>query len=506
MATDREISQDTLDEAESKLRLDVLAQAKGDPQRELSEDDYRTLVDGLEYAEAAGRSESRTYETAALLAELQGRDNPFSNARLRQAFDSRREHEGQRTDQYREFEEDDRHVHNTVERDIERERQRQNDRTLKELEQEQEGTEEERDEPGAIVPDLPDPDASNDDPEADAKRMPAHVAEQFRQGRGGRWYYKDGKDRDDVAFRDNADQLSTTRDDASIAHALVAVADSRNWKAINTKGTYEFRREIWLEASARGLDVEGYKPNERDLADLDKRKTEMERRTNHIEDGTLQERADASVSDESASGVPVGADQPQRPADKQVDRLAGTILDHGKAPYQHNPDNRDSYFIELENADGSKHTQWGVDLERAIEDSKAGTGDTIKLEDQGTNPVTVKTPTYDSRGQKTGTKEIETFRRTWSVHAEAIREKTPEALSRENPELANEAAWMQAADQKIGARLPDEHRNEFNARVREQMADRVETGQRAPELRIRETSTRESEPIEPERKPSDPTR
>ncbi|OWV96145.1 Ti-type conjugative transfer relaxase TraA [Rhizobium sp. R693] len=76
-------------------------------------------------------------------------------------------------------------------------------------------------------------------------------------------------------------------------------------------------------------------------------------------------------------------------ADRQefVDRNAGRLLAHGKAPYQNNPGNRDSYYVTLETEAGRKHTVWGVDLERAIAKLRPAIGDTIGLEHVGSQTV-----------------------------------------------------------------------------------------------------------------------
>ncbi|TIX93570.1 Ti-type conjugative transfer relaxase TraA [Rhizobium sp. P44RR-XXIV] len=70
-----------------------------------------------------------------------------------------------------------------------------------------------------------------------------------------------------------------------------------------------------------------------------------------------------------------------------TDRKAGRLVEHGKAPYENDPKNRDSYFVTLENDNGQKHTTWGVDLERAMKDAAPKIGATIGLEHAGSETV-----------------------------------------------------------------------------------------------------------------------
>ncbi|THV20918.1 Ti-type conjugative transfer relaxase TraA [Peteryoungia ipomoeae] len=64
-------------------------------------------------------------------------------------------------------------------------------------------------------------------------------------------------------------------------------------------------------------------------------------------------------------------------------RHGGVLIDHGKAPYEHQPGNRDSYYVTLGFADGQERTVWGVDLARAMQASSARIGDRIGLKHVG---------------------------------------------------------------------------------------------------------------------------
>ncbi|PZU69651.1 MAG: Ti-type conjugative transfer relaxase TraA [Rhizobium sp.] len=89
--------------------------------------------------------------------------------------------------------------------------------------------------------------------------------------------------------------------------------------------------------------------------------------------------------------------------DEFADRNAGRLVEHGTAPYEHDPKNRDSYFVTLENDRGQKHTVWGVDLERAMQEAAPQIGDKIGLEHRGSETVRLPDGT-------------EAQRNAWKVH------------------------------------------------------------------------------------------
>ncbi|WP_374638697.1 AAA family ATPase, partial [Agrobacterium salinitolerans] len=76
---------------------------------------------------------------------------------------------------------------------------------------------------------------------------------------------------------------------------------------------------------------------------------------------------------------------------------AGRLVDHGVAPYAHNPESRESYFVTLENDKGERHTVWGVDLKRAMREASPKIGDRIGLQHEGATPVTLPDGTKAER-------------------------------------------------------------------------------------------------------------
>ncbi|CUX05031.1 Conjugal transfer protein traA [Agrobacterium fabacearum S56] len=90
-------------------------------------------------------------------------------------------------------------------------------------------------------------------------------------------------------------------------------------------------------------------------------------------------------------------DSVQLYANSQEFANAGRLVDHGIAPYEHNPQSRESYFVTLENDKGEPHTVWGVDLKRAMRDASPKIGDRIGLRHEGATPVTLLDGTQAER-------------------------------------------------------------------------------------------------------------
>ena len=81
---------------------------------------------------------------------------------------------------------------------------------------------------------------------------------------------------------------------------------------------------------------------------------------------------------------------------------AGRLVEHGAAPYEHDPQKSDSYFVTLETDQGQQRTLWGVDLERAMKEAAPEIGEKIGLQHEGSTPVTFPDGT-------------QTHRNTWKV-------------------------------------------------------------------------------------------
>lgn len=89
-----------------------------------------------------------------------------------------------------------------------------------------------------------------------------YLIERDRQGRPER-YYRDHRT-PEAAFRDHGRALSSPNAYPDSVAAMLRIAQHRGWPQLKVSGDEAFRREVWVQARALGLEVTGYKPTERD--------------------------------------------------------------------------------------------------------------------------------------------------------------------------------------------------------------------------------------------------
>jgi len=89
-----------------------------------------------------------------------------------------------------------------------------------------------------------------------------YLFERDLRGRPER-FYRDHRT-PDPAFRDQGRRLSTDRPYPDTIADMLRVAQHRNWTRLKVDGDDAFRREVWIQARAMGLEVKGYRPRQRD--------------------------------------------------------------------------------------------------------------------------------------------------------------------------------------------------------------------------------------------------
>lgn len=98
--------------------------------------------------------------------------------------------------------------------------------------------------------------------------VPDEVAKRYTKS-GNRFY--DAADPSQPDFLDKGNRLETGSNGERAAESMVRIAEARGWDEIKVEGSENFRREAWREAAERGMQVKGYTPNEKDMAELAKR-------------------------------------------------------------------------------------------------------------------------------------------------------------------------------------------------------------------------------------------
>jgi hypothetical protein len=223
---------------------------------------------------------------------------------------------------------------------------------------------------------------------------------------------------------------------------MVELAEAKKWDTIKVKGTEEFKRTVWLEASLKGMNVKGYEPKDVDIAMLNDLKKPDQEIKNTIERGedrlkeipkekavepksltqtpeevrqekmqnlSEKERALLTIFDRKMQAENFNEKQRAVSMDQAIDQLhdkkihVGKLVDHGHAPYKNDPKNDQSYFATLENEKGQKHTLWAKDLERTLREQNIIKNDDIVLTYKGSKQVEVDTKEIDPKtGLPTG--------------------------------------------------------------------------------------------------------
>ncbi|PMS31274.1 hypothetical protein B0G57_12626 [Trinickia symbiotica] len=281
-----------------------------------------------------------------------------------------------------------------------------------------------------------EPRGPTDSQRLPVEQPPERVRKRYLRA-GNQYFMKDAPYQ--LAFEDLGAHLVTEHNRPDVVESMVDMAAAKSWQRIRVSGNEAFRSEVWLRATVLGIDVSGYEPKAADLARLaDARQTRL---NNRIEADASMARAQASAhadggrppmqaakSDEVVS-VAGGISRPfaQRGADQVVPQQAandeqeaprsysGELREHGRAPYQNNPARSDSYYVVFRDARGDEHIVWGVDLARAVRESRAQPGQEVTLENLGRRLVTVKVPVVDARGVMVGEEEKDVYRNTWQV-------------------------------------------------------------------------------------------
>jgi hypothetical protein len=281
-----------------------------------------------------------------------------------------------------------------------------------------------------------------------------------------------------AAFRDHGGKLSTRDVDPNTIRDMVAIAAHRGWRTIQVRGDDDFRREVWMEARALGLDVRGYRPRQRDQQELE---------------GRLAGRSERAVApapprDRSLDGGPAPRRASTEPDRMDYDRgVRGVLLESGEAPYRRRHGQPLTPFVRLDRGDGRAVDIWGVGLSDALARSGAKTGDQVLVRRDGVDRVQKSIEVRDPRTGEMTRQAREVPRNRWTILAERFRNTTPAEAARD-PELRNNQSHMAVMRTVIQTALRDPTAQaRALANAREQMAARIAEGRQFGPVRIQET-------------------
>jgi putative DNA primase/helicase len=294
---------------------------------------------------------------------------------------------------------------------------------------------------------------------------PEHLRKRFLQV-DDKYYFRHEDNK--LAFRDHGNRIATQHDDAVVALSMIQLAEAKGWQTVNLKGSNEFKREAWLQASLKGMEVRGYSPRDVDIEKLAELQKELG--PNPKTPTTVVERTARVVAEREARNRPEELPEKTAVVDEQRRTLSepqrvvidtiqtvlrqrgdseravsvaaaiaaekfqnnrvyvGKVLEKGEAPYENDSKNEKSYYVKLQTPKGEK-TVWGVDLKRSLEEGNIKVGDEVAIANQGKQQVTVQVKSRDAATNEVRQSSIVTNRNVWDVrNIESLREEAREKL------------------------------------------------------------------------------
>lgn len=251
------------------------------------------------------------------------------------------------------------------------------------------------------------------------------------------------------AFRDIGGALATRAKEPDVVRDMVAIAVHRGWSEIRVSGSKDFTREVWLAGKAQGLEVQGYKPTERDLQELDRRQEARAGRDAQSSSGRTELSPKGSIPSR-------GPDKP-REAAARVDfdeGFSGKLVEVGQAPYRNKPGQELSPFIKVALAGGKVQEVWGVSLSESVEKAGVKVGDTIAVRRDGKDAVTKTIEVRDKASGETSIQQRPVNRNRWVIEAERFRDATPAEAARD-PALRNAQGRLAIIAAVVKDRLKD---------------------------------------------------
>jgi putative DNA primase/helicase len=315
---------------------------------------------------------------------------------------------------------------------------------------------------------------------------------------GNRFHFPDG----DAAFQIRSNRITTRSGNPQVIRDILEIEAARSGGApLRVRGSQTFRREAWMQAQLLRIEVYGYSPTEVERAQVARLMAQGQRGGRDAREGPSPQGPDRPESPGLTDlRIAPRSKREQAPPDEgRIHR--GRLVEHGAAPYQHDPHADMSYYVKIETPSGGQRVLWGKDLERSIKESlsKATVGDEVSVQRVGERPVTVTARRRDENGDLVRRQEITAYRNRWIVErqdflrereeiARIVRDPTidPQTAVKQHPHLVGTYLELQAA--KLAARelyAHEEDRQRFLARFRDSVADEIARGERFSVPRVK---------------------
>jgi len=275
-----------------------------------------------------------------------------------------------------------------------------------------------------------------------------------------------------LAFKVTEDRLVTRLAAAEVIRDMVSVAQHRHWESLQVRGWAEFRREAWLEASARGMEVQGYQPTELDRQTLADRQEVW----NRTHPRSLEAEA-RSVSDQDGHADRLDYDK----------GVSGRLIEVGQAHYRNRADAETSTYLAIKLDNGKRHEVWGVGLEKAAVDSKAKPGDRIDVRREGIEQVSKSIKAIDAANGHARIERRQVPRNRWRVTAEKFRSADRKTAARDL-DLVAAQSQMVIIEKALERALPEQERarHSIMEAARERIVEHLERGHSFARATVRE--------------------
>lgn len=343
--------------------------------------------------------------------------------------------------------------------------------------------------------------------ERSSNLVPDEIKQRFVQV-GNKYHFPDGA----RAFTDHGNRLTSPSENSEVVKSLVSIAQARGWSDITISGTERFKKDAWFAGRLAGLEVRGYSPTEfeqgrlvRTLARAQAPATQRAAPNRPFTASSLSREGNLSVAPRTGDAR---AEEPPAPRERQRALQVGRLVDHGAAPYLHDPRNATSYFIRIETPDDERDI-WGVDLQRALKESltRAQIGDEIGVRALRRDTVKIYRPEHDADGRVVGEKALDAHRNAWVVEkrdffreraqaSRVLRDPTfdRQTAVKQHPELLGTYLQLHAAELAAKTLRDPEDQRRFVASVRTALADSVARGEPLATVPLKDAPAQRREP------------